>query len=107
MYIRLEDFEVASWWNKCNDVQLLVRPGINTFRIRFEQLRLLPGHYSLGFALRSDRGAEDWVPDAVLFEVTTSPEAAAIDAQGFGGALVASATISVLDRDCRLDAKAE
>jgi lipopolysaccharide transport system ATP-binding protein len=91
-------FEVATWWNKCCGVQLLVRPGINTFRIRFEHLRLLPGHYSLGIALRSDRGAEDWVPDAVPFEVITSPEASAINTQDFGGALVASGTISVLDR---------
>lgn len=48
-------FEVATWSNRCNDVRLSVRPGRNTFRIRFQQLRLLPGSYFLGMALVCDR----------------------------------------------------
>ena len=90
-------FEVASWTNRCSNVDLSLKPGINNLRIVFENLRLLPGHYSLGFCLRCDRGIEDWVPEAVLFEVTTSPEAAEIDADTFGGAFVPSATVSVVE----------
>jgi hypothetical protein len=41
-------FEVATWSNRCSEVKLPVRPGINIFRIGFQQLRLLPGHYFLG-----------------------------------------------------------
>jgi lipopolysaccharide transport system ATP-binding protein len=93
----IRGFEVASWSNKCNNIRVPVRPGINTFRIEFQDLHLLPGQYSLGIGLGCDRGVEDWIPEAVLFEVTTSPEAARIDAQNFGGAVLASATISVLN----------
>jgi lipopolysaccharide transport system ATP-binding protein len=89
-------FEVASWSTRCNDVELAIQSGVSTFRIEFKQLRLLPGQYSLGIALRSDRGVEDWIPEAVLFEITTSPEAAKINAQTFGGILAASAIFSTL-----------
>ena len=89
-------FEVASWTSKCSDVELPVQPGTNTFRIEFEHPRLLPGRYYLGVGLACDRGPEDWIPEAVFFEIIASPEAARIDAQSFSGALVASATVSVL-----------
>ncbi len=90
-------FEVATWTNKCNNVELAVRPGINTFRIEYQQLRLLPGRYYLGLGIIGDRGYDDGVNDAVQFEITSSVEAAQIDAHHFGGALVASAEVSILD----------
>jgi lipopolysaccharide transport system ATP-binding protein len=89
-------FEVASWTSKCSGVELSTRPGINTFRIEFQHPRLLPGRFSLGIGLACDSGAEDWIPEAISFEITTSPEAARIDAKKFTGAVAASATISVL-----------
>jgi lipopolysaccharide transport system ATP-binding protein len=88
--------EVASWSNRCDDVQLSVRPGINTFRIEYQYLRLRPGRYTLGISLNCDRRIEDWIPEALMFEITTNSEAADIDVQNFGGAFVASATVSVL-----------
>jgi lipopolysaccharide transport system ATP-binding protein len=93
----LRGFEVASWSNKCSNVKPKVRPGINTFRIEFDHLRLLPGRYFLGFALRSGRGVEDHIAEAVFFEITHSPEAAEIDAELLGGAFVPSVTVSTLD----------
>jgi lipopolysaccharide transport system ATP-binding protein len=90
-------FEVASWSSKCSDVQLPVRTGINTFRMQFEHLRLIPGHYYFGIGLHGERGVLDWDPEAVLFEITTTPEAAALDAGSFGAAIAAFATVSVLD----------
>ena len=89
-------FEVASWTNKCDNVKLAVRPGLNTYRITYQNLRLLPGRYSLGFGIIGDRGYEDAVNEAVQFDVTSSVEAAQIEAHHFGGALVASADVSAL-----------
>jgi homopolymeric O-antigen transport system ATP-binding protein len=86
-------FEVASWTNKCNQATLSVRPGANTFRIAFPGLRLLPGQYSLGIGVGSGRGWDYFVPEAVQFEITSSPEAAEIDAAGLGGVLVPFATV--------------
>jgi lipopolysaccharide transport system ATP-binding protein len=90
-------FEVANWSNRCSGVGLPVQPGINTFRIGFQQLRLMPGQYFLGMALVCDRGYEDWVSEAVFFEVTSSPEAAKINIDMLHGAIVAAATVSALD----------
>jgi len=90
-------FEVATWTNRCSDVQLSVRPGISNYRIQFEDLLLLPGQYSLGIGLECGRGFEDWIRDAVQFEVISSPEVAAINAGGFQGALVPAAAVFTLD----------
>jgi len=91
-------FEVATWTNKCDDVELPIRPGLNTFRIQYKNLRLLPGQYYIGLGIIGDRGYDDGVNDAVQFEITASPEAARIEVHHFGGALAASATVSVLDQ---------
>jgi hypothetical protein len=90
-------FEVVSWSNRCNEQDVSLQAGTNNFRIEFKDLRLLPGRYTLSLAVRGDRGFEDYVPDAVSFEVTPSPEAAMINAEVFGGVLIASAQISVLE----------
>jgi len=87
-------FEIATWSNKCAAVELSVRPGTNTFRIEFQHFQLLPGHYSIGFAVVSNRGVEDYVPEAVHFEIT---QAAGIDAYKMGGAFIPTATVSILD----------
>jgi ABC-type polysaccharide/polyol phosphate transport system ATPase subunit len=89
-------FEVASWTNLSDGVMLSMQAGTNTFRITFQDLRLLPGQYSLGIAAGV---ARDWdhIPDAVQFEVTTSLEAAEIRASHLSGVVAPSAIVSVLD----------
>ena len=70
---------------------------MSTSRIEYQNFRLLPGRYYIGFGIIGDRGYEDGVNDAVQFEVTISPEAAKLETHHFGGALAAGATVSVLD----------
>jgi lipopolysaccharide transport system ATP-binding protein len=93
----IRGFEVATWSNKSNNMELAVHPGINIFRIGFQHLRLLPGQYFLTFVTYSSRGVEDVVLEAVHFEITSSPEAAEIGANSFGGAFVPFASVSILD----------
>ncbi len=95
--ISARGFEVASWCNSCSAQNLQLHSGINTFRIGFQNLRLLPGRYSLGVALRCNRGFEDYVPEAVLFEIISNAEAANINAEILRGALFAPATVLVLN----------
>jgi lipopolysaccharide transport system ATP-binding protein len=94
-------FEVASWSNTCSNVNLPVQPGINTFRIAFENLCLLPGRYFLGISVRDGRGI-DYIPEAVQFEIMPSVEAAKINAQNFRGAVVPSARVSILGTGAHL-----
>ena len=93
----IRGFEVASWTSKCNDVELPVKPGINTFRIVYQDLKLLPGQYSLDLMVWGDRGEQDRLNDAVQFEITTSSEIAKMEAHDFAGVIVPSATITPLD----------
>lgn len=93
----IRGYEVASWSTWCTDAKLLVRPGRNTFRIAFEQLGLLPGVYTLGIALGSGRGYEQWIPEAVSFEIISSLEASEIRADLLGGAIAAAASVCTLE----------
>ena len=43
----VQGFEIASWTDKCSDVELPARHGMNTVRLAFPHLKLLPGHYYL------------------------------------------------------------
>jgi lipopolysaccharide transport system ATP-binding protein len=95
--VKARGFEVATWTNKCSNTELPVRLGLNTFRVEFKEFNLLPGQYFLGINLGMGRGFESYIPEAVPFEVTPSPGAAAIDALHLGGALVASATVTRVD----------
>jgi ABC-type polysaccharide/polyol phosphate transport system ATPase subunit len=90
-------FGLATWTNLCSDVELPVRPGMNTFRIGFQHMDLLPGQYVLGIGVRDSRDNDDWNQEAVLFEITSSPKAAKINADSFPGAFILSATVSILD----------
>ena len=89
-------FELVSWSTNCGNERLPVQTGLNTFRIVFQDLRLLPGHYYLGMALHCDRGLEDSIREALHFEVNPSPQSAEINADIFDGALTTSAVISIL-----------
>ena len=89
-------FEVASWSNKCMSAELPVRAGANTFRIVYERLRLLPGRYFFGFAVSSDKGVEDYLPEAIQFQVMPSNESSEIDADKMGGAIVPSVRACIL-----------
>ena len=90
-------FDVASWTNKCSNVELPVRPGLNTFRIAFQHLRLLPGRYFFTLAVSDDCGGRDFIVEAVSFEIISSPEAAQIKADIFSGAFVLTATVANVD----------
>jgi lipopolysaccharide transport system ATP-binding protein len=93
----MRGFELASWTEKCSHVELPVHSGINTLRIAFQHLKLLPGQYFFDFDVWSDQGDGDHINEAVQFEITSSFEAAEIDAQKLRGAIVPSATVCNLD----------
>jgi lipopolysaccharide transport system ATP-binding protein len=66
--------EVASPMSSDVGPRLSVSPGEYTFVIALPTLKLTPGRYYLEFGLRSDRGMEDHVTEAVFFEVLPNSE---------------------------------
>jgi lipopolysaccharide transport system ATP-binding protein len=87
-------FEAASWTNKCSRVSLPLRSGRNVFRVEYQDMAILPGQYTLGIGLRSGRGLEDYLNDAVQFEVRTNEKLADINANGFGGVFIPRVAVS-------------
>ena len=51
-----------------------VDPGTYTFEVAFPTLTLAPGRYYFGLGLRTDRGMEDHLSEALYFEVRPSTE---------------------------------
>jgi ABC-type polysaccharide/polyol phosphate transport system ATPase subunit len=91
-------YEIASWTNACSGEQVTVRPGVNAFRVEYDDLMLLPGQYFFAVGIRSGLGRdfEDYVPDAISFEVTASERSAEINGRTFGGVLVPRVRLSPL-----------
>ena len=93
----LRGFAIAAWTNRCSKIELPVHPGTNTFRLTFNGLRLLPSQYVLGIGLNSGRGFEEWIPDAIQLEITSTPETADMNVDALGGSLLPDATVSILE----------
>jgi len=91
-------YEIASWSNACSGDQLSMRPGPNALRVSFEDLTLLPGQYFLGIGIRSGAGRdfEDYVPEAILFDVVANERSASLNTSTFRGALIPHARVSQL-----------
>jgi lipopolysaccharide transport system ATP-binding protein len=90
-------FEVASWTNTYSGTRLKIPAGLNAFRIRYDDLALLPGQYHLGIGLRSKEGVEDYLPEAVSFEVLVSAHSVQANMQSFGGVLVPRVSVSNIE----------
>jgi hypothetical protein len=84
-----------TWSSAGADATLPLRPRTNRLRFKYESFALLPGQYFLGISLQSERAAEDYVTDAVSFEVTVTPESARINARVFGAFLVPSVVAAI------------
>jgi lipopolysaccharide transport system ATP-binding protein len=91
-------YEIVSWTSACSGVDLSTRPGLNVFRIEYEDLVLLPGQYFLGIGIRSTEGGafEDYLPEAILFEIRTSSRSAEINGRTFGGSVVPRVRLSTV-----------
>jgi lipopolysaccharide transport system ATP-binding protein len=89
-------FEVASWSSSYARSLLTLKAGLNTVQIHLNNLKLLPGRYYLGLGLRSERGFEDYIAEAVWFEVVISDESAQANAHTMLGTFVLNAEARVV-----------
>jgi lipopolysaccharide transport system ATP-binding protein len=89
-------FEVASWSSSYAQSLLSLKAGSNMIQINFNELKLLPGRYYLGLGLRSERGFEDYISEAVWFEVVISKESAQANTHTMQGAFVLNAEARVI-----------
>lgn len=86
----VKGYEIASWTTACSRDLLVIRPGLNVFSIEYYDLLLLPGHYCLGIGIRAHAAGdfEDYVPEAISFEICASSKSAEINTRTFRGSVV-------------------
>jgi lipopolysaccharide transport system ATP-binding protein len=80
-------------------------PGIYTFEVSFPDLMLLPGQYILGFGIRSERGFEDYVPEAAILDVMMNEKSAILRADTRMGAVVPKACVGLSRNACTSESK--
>ena len=97
------NFEIASSVSSdalpCQSAQ----PGYYTFGVTYEDLRLAPGRYRLGLGIRSGRGFEDYLPDAIFVDVVASERGAGLPLSTMRGAVIPNVRYSLdqaSDHDC-------
>ena len=78
--------------------RLSVSPGEYTFWVRLPTLKLAPGRFYLEFGLRSDRGMEDHVIEAVFFEVLPNGESSGARVHQRKGSIVPDFEFGVTNR---------
>ncbi len=88
-------FEIASWTSAVIGGNVSIQPGVSVFAFRWRNLRLVPGVYHLSLGMRSQRGFEDYLTEAVRFEVLRTPDSASHGVDTFNGCLVPLVDFSV------------
>lgn len=89
----IKGFEIASWTTRCNNYSLKLNPGENRLYIEYPELNLLPGIYYIGVGIRSDRGFEDHLADAVTLEVRSNEKSSFARIDTFAGAILSPVII--------------
>jgi lipopolysaccharide transport system ATP-binding protein len=94
-------FEISSSLSFHDIGYLTLPPGRYAFDVELPDLALTPGTYNLSFGLRSQRGMEDLLPEALSLEVTTSDKSAALNVHSIRAAVVPKARFQLqrLDKD--------
>jgi lipopolysaccharide transport system ATP-binding protein len=81
-------FEIASTLSPNYLPKKLMDPGNYCFKLTYENFFLTPGIYRFGFGLKSERGHEDYLPEAFDLEIAVSEKSAEMDTHKVQGALV-------------------
>ncbi len=77
--------EIASMQSAHSLALPVLPPGHHRMTVRYSSLRLVPGMYTLGIGLQSDRGLEDYLPKALHFTVASNAASAAMHTDTFRG----------------------
>src|SRR4051812_7760727 len=90
--------ELAMPMSSDSGLRPTIEPGNYIFEVGLPRLRLTPGQYHLEFILRSERGIEDQVMEAVSFEVMPNTESAEARTQLRRGSVIPELKFNVVPR---------
>jgi lipopolysaccharide transport system ATP-binding protein len=90
-----DGMEIATWQSDPAASAPYLAPGRYACELRYPGLRLIPDVYFLGVGIRSNFGMEDYLSEAVYFEVLSSPESAQTGVDTFRGRIVPEVAVDV------------
>jgi len=91
----LQGLELCSSLSSWNGRIGPVEPGDYSVEVRYPSLPLVPGTYRFGIGLRSERDAEDYLPEAFDLEIVHSPLSAREHFSTIRGALAVDITTTL------------
>jgi lipopolysaccharide transport system ATP-binding protein len=92
-------FEISSSLSFHDVGYLTVPPGRYAFDVELADFALAPGIYKISLGLRSERGIEDMVSDALELEITTTNESAALNVHSIRAVVVPKARFQLQQLD--------
>lgn len=84
----LTGFEIASSLSSHAMSDMSFKSGWYSFRTLFRELDLTPGMYRFGLGLKSDKGSEDYLPEAFELEILVSDKSADLKVHKAAGAII-------------------
>lgn len=88
-------FEIASSLSSNALPNMSLSPGTYYFRACHHNLALAPGVYRFGLGLRSERGYEDYLPEAFEIEILVSEKSAEMNAHKVRGAILPDVSFDI------------
>ena len=95
------DIEVCSMLSSTSAGFLSLEPGLYQFDARLDSIPLVPGFYRIALGLRSARGMEDYIPEAVHLEIAESHKSAEQKTHAVRGLLMLNANISYIAKSAQ------
>lgn len=90
--------EIASALSTHCKTICLEKPGIYKIAFRYRDLELVTHKYGLGLGIRSEFGMEDYIREALTFEVVSNEKSAKYKVDSFGGFVVPQIEVFYLDK---------
>ncbi|MGA7161616.1 MAG: polysaccharide ABC transporter ATP-binding protein [Bacteroidota bacterium] len=88
-------FEIASTLSPNYLPKKPMEPGEYYFKLTYKHLFLTPGIYRFGFGLKTERGLEDYLPEALDLEIVVSEKSAGMDTHKVQGTLIPQVGLNV------------
>jgi len=88
-------FEIASTLSPNYLPKKSMEPGNYYFKLAYENVFLTPGIYRFGFGLKTERGLEDYLPEALDLEIVVSEKSAGMGTHKVQGVLIPQVEMEV------------
>lgn len=88
--------EIASSSSISNHPGIHLSPGMHTFSVSYDSLKLVPNNYDFGIGIKTEAGVEDYFPKAFSIDVLPSEKSSSAKTDTFSGYVVPDITYGII-----------